>query len=55
MSTVTRRDSAEPEAKRDFAALHIALARRALGQEVEIPEVAGQLDLVEEDEDEEER
>jgi hypothetical protein len=36
-------------AKRDFAALHIALARRALGQPVEVPEVDGPVPLFDDD------
>jgi hypothetical protein len=38
----------DAQAKRDFAALHIALARRALGIPVELPDVDGPIPLFDE-------
>jgi hypothetical protein len=36
-------------AKRDYAKLHLALARRSLGQAVEVPDLDGPLELFDDD------
>ena len=35
----------DPTAKRDYAAVHLALARRALGQDVDVPDLDGPVAL----------
>jgi hypothetical protein len=44
--------SAERVAKADFARLHIALARRALGRPVDIPQIDGPVPMFDVDADE---